>query len=265
MKAHIYIPTRGRPKVPTFWALPKKLRSRTTLVIRKDEQDLYKDVPCKKLVLPARVEGLSATRQWILKNTPHRYMIQIDDDFRSFNYKKDMDQWGLRIASEAEVLRMFAMIEHWLTSGFAHCGIMDRVRAAKPGTSMYQSNQLCAQFLAYDVKVLRTEKIRFDRVQLSQDKDVCLQLLELGYENRISRRFSYNNAPGDWDGGCSIYRTEKMRRDQSALLASLHPKGVIRRRVKPVKSKGVIINRAKNYVNWRLAFRSRINKRRGKQ
>ena len=267
MRSMIVIPSRGRPKVPTFWALPPVLRKRTTLVIRRDEEGLYEDVPATKVLLPPRVEGLSATRQWILDNINSRFVMQLDDDFSSFNYKPRMDDWALRRLNSAGVLRMFELVDYWITAGgFAHAGIMDRIRSAHPSDGgLYETNRLCAQFLAYDTRVLKGEKLRFDRVLLSQDKDMCLQLLELGYANRVSRRYSYNCAAPDTSGGCATYRTEKLRREQSDLLKSLHPEGVIRQRTKRVKSKNLkYIFRAKNYVNWRKAFNSRISERRMK-
>lgn len=265
MKSRIYIPTRGRPSVPTFWALPEELQRQTTLVIREDEEELYQCVPVDYVLLPKKVEGLSATRQWILENSG-RYVMQLDDDFASFNIKPHMDDWKLMRASPRQIVDLFNLVDYWITEKVAHAGIMDRVRAATPSTrGQYQTRQLCAQFLAYDNRVLRKEQIRFDRVLLSQDKDVCLQLLELGYENRISRRYSYNCKAGDSPGGCALYRTEKLRREQSDLLANLHPEGIIRQRKKRMKTKGGrVFFRAKNHVNWRLAFGARITERRSK-
>jgi len=262
MKARIVIPTRARPEVKTFYNLPKEIQKRTVLVIRPDEEWLYEAIPCKKIMLDKGVEGLSPTRQWILDNIDDRYVIQLDDDFSSYSFKPDMRQWKLIKATPRQVVEMFELVDFWLRKCVVHAGIMDRVRAAQPSKSgeEYSENTLCMQFLGYDQKILQEEGVRFDRVRLAQDKDVCLQLLERGYGNRVSKRFSYNCSGTDTTGGCAVYRTEKLRIKQAKLLARLHP-GIVTQIQKTVKKHGETITRMKNRVSWKLAFCSRIKDR----
>src|SRR5262245_13998567 len=97
MIKEIFIPSRGRAtKLVTPYTLPKELRNRCIVVVRPDEIDQYEDLHQRLefAELPKSVEGLSATRQWILHNSENRWHVQLDDDITAINFKSDSTKFG---------------------------------------------------------------------------------------------------------------------------------------------------------------------------
>jgi hypothetical protein len=54
------------------------------------------------------------------------------------------------------------------------------------------------------------------------DFDLTLQLLRLGFQNRVSNEFCHSQV-SHTPGGCSIYRTSAMQTESAHRLARYHP------------------------------------------
>lgn len=224
-----YIASRGRPYCLSYHALPKEIQKRTFIVVRPDDHDSYVEEGGFKtrqlITLPKRIEGLSPTRQWIQDNADDRFIVQMDDDLRSFSKKASHKTFAkLHIMTPSELLVMDAMFFKWLkTDRYGHCGMGDRVQsswASKP----FQDNTQMARLMCYDRLAVSSVKARWDRTPLIQDKDITLQLLRCGVPNRVSLLHCYSESGmGKRKNGVALYRTGKLYDECVLNLAKLHP------------------------------------------
>lgn len=251
----IYVPSRGRAqKLTTPYVLPFALEHRIVVVVRYDELHEYanaakEDRQFEFLALPKNFKGgLSETRQWILEQSNDRYLIMLDDDITGINIKKDLSAYGTIVKSDPnEFIKCFAQLRRWMDDGFAHVSFADRFIAARPSKLPYYENGRIAQTLFYNRDVLVKHRIRFDRVALMQDLDVNLQLLGLGYRNRVSVKYSFNSRWYGQPGGCSAYRTSELHDKVARKMEKLHP-GITKLIPKP-KGGGMTMR-----TSWTKAF-----------
>lgn len=258
----IYIPSRGRAKtLTTPYVLPEALFDKCVVVVRPDEIDEYKDQNIELasqnqfLVLPKGVNGLSATRQWIIEQANERFHAQLDDDITGFCYKPRSDVYGgvtrMRDGVQAKkVLKAVDVLMRWIREdGLAHVGISERFMAARPSEKPYYENNRLGQFTMWDLSILRKLGARFDRIKLMQDLDMNLQLLEAGYPSRVLTRISYVAKPEQFKGGCALYRDDEMKRKMCDKMARLH-KGIVQSKVK--------IKFGRTYYHLRTSWRKAL-------
>lgn len=224
---NVYIHTRGRAgKIPTLEWLPRKILGDVFLVVRHDEVNEYREHHIENYcILPKHINGLSATRQWILENAQGRYIAMLDDDLTRVNFKPQPDYFGgLRKATEKEIEKCFTTMQSWLENEIITlASFTDRMSSARPSSKMYYENGRVSQVFVMDRKIILNNKCRFDRVELAQDADMVLQLMKKGLRNRVWTRYSFNARGEDSAGGCSIYRNEELRKKVYAKMEKLHP------------------------------------------
>ena len=87
MNYKVYIPSKGRAGLVTS----HKLFINSTIVCPNSEIDDYKSHHDNVIGVPDKVRGITATRNWILDNVKDEWMIQVDDDARSFHKYENGD------------------------------------------------------------------------------------------------------------------------------------------------------------------------------
>lgn len=225
---NFYVPTRARPNCCT----PQTLESygvpthQIILVIRQDEQQLYEELGYPMTVLPPKVEGLSATRQWIIENVPVPH-CQIDDDITGFLEKPVYGEWKVRPIKSYRFWDMISLFKSWLDNGVIAASTQDRVGLARPSTGGYTSHTRIGQVIFIHGKKVTNAGWRFDRVKLYADQDMALQIVRAGYDTRVSNQFGHSMRPLREPGGCSVYRDQDCIMDAAFSLERLH-KGLIK-------------------------------------
>lgn len=219
----LYINTRNRlDRQPTYDHLSRVPRLNPVLVCPESE---VKDHLCngrRAMARPENCDNLSKTRQWLLEVCPSPVMVLMDDDL-DFFIRKDKESFHLRSANEGDLRELFKRIDTYFTrDGIKHLGLDMRQGNNHHDIPYVEVGRACS-FLAYDVNFLRENKIRFDRLPLMQDFDVCLSLLKLGHPNRIITEFCYNERGGsNAKGGVSDYRSAMLIANTSYALAKYH-------------------------------------------
>jgi hypothetical protein len=156
----------------------------------------------------------------------------MDDDIRTINLKGSSKVFGgVRKADPKHFIACFELMEQWMRSGIAHVGFAERMMAARPTPKPYYENGRMGQAMFYDLNVVRKVGASFNRVTLMQDLDMNLQLLEAGYPNRVSTRYSYTARPEDYAGGCGLYRTDTLKKAECLRMQKLHP-GIVEAKTK---------------------------------
>ncbi len=221
----IVITTHDREhKQITLNSLPEPIRKRTRLAIYKYEEENYRSVYPKQpyWLMPIKVKGLHAKRQFLIENTKTRYLLLMDDDFR-FCYRPDLNSSSL-VYLEPDSIKLIRMFETMrnMASDYAHVGISHRSGNHNYNKAFKFNTRIAGVFL-YDLSVLRREKIKLGRVVLMDDFDTILQLLRKGLSNVVLYRWCYNHiGNSNSKGGCSNYRTIEMQNRDAIKLAELH-------------------------------------------
>lgn len=218
-KHHIYIFTHGRVgKQRTLDNLHPDLREKTTLIIRKDEEGLHPHN--REFCLPTDMR-LSEARQYVLNNTHYKYITMLDDDL-DWSRRQDGSLPNAKHWQHEFSLDLFEEQERFLREGFIHCGV-----SAREGNNRikedYKDVDRMMRVLSYNTEVVNKEGCRFDRLMLKADFDMTLQLLRLGYPNRVSYRLAQGQGRSNDPGGCSEYRTSDMNDKVCEELENLHP------------------------------------------
>ena len=249
----IYIHTAGRPdKQITLKSFPSEIIKRTRLVVQNIEKERYYPFQENVVVLPAGINRLSPTRQWILENAESNKFVMMDDDL-TFAYRKQQTGTQLHKAGMENVLDMFNTIETNLEH-YIHVGI-----SAREGNNRIASETKTVtrmmRLLAYNKQEVLNTGARFDRIDTKQDFDMTLQLLRKGHKNLVLYNFAHNQPGSNNRGGCSVYRNDEMMNRCSHELAELHPEfvKVVEKTTKTSWGGGV---RTDVRIAWKKAYES---------
>jgi hypothetical protein len=252
---YIVIPSAGRPdKQPTLKAMPiNSLRGRLFLVVRKEDRLVYRKwkKDCQVISCPAAVQGVAATRQWVLENFQPK-VCMLDDDM-TFSARTG-DGVALKKATPSDIEKMFDLLESWLDEGFLHVGVSQRAgnnRIKSPFVETTRMNNV----YAFRSKEILEVGGRFDRLKVMEDFDLTLQLLRKGYKNRVTYDYAWGQGQSGAEGGCSLYRTWDMQRKAAQALQVLHP-GLVKIKIKKSKKawEGIGDERVDVNIAWKQAY-----------
>jgi len=254
----IYIPTRSRPHFSTLDALPQTLRSSTVVVVRADEADMYEEVVFSKkgrnpwiAVLPKKVEGLAATRQWILKHGQGEVIAMLDDDITSFCTKDDLEKFGgVRAMSMRETIRMFEEL-YGVMDYYTCVSTVDRMALARPSKTEFNFPSRAGQSMFINRKVAMKRGYRFDRIAIYHDQDFALQIARDGRKCATSNRYGHNMRPLYAKGGLQTYRDQSLVDECANKLVKLHGDLVT---LKWKERNGM--NIPTRSINWKRAYES---------
>jgi hypothetical protein len=273
----IVIPSSGRPKrQQTALALQmSKLDQsyRCGVVVYEDEADAYKRMSYKGkritglevFIVPEKFRGISRKREWILTRLAPklgaRYVAMLDDDL-SFCHRPVIAKPDMPYINKDpyEMHHMIETLTTWLENGFVHVGLVARQANRKTDVKWQQPGRLMNAY-AYNADkindLIGRGRLELGRVPVMEDFDLTLQLLRLGYVNRISCRFGWTTT-SNLKGGCSGYRTEKVQRLAAERLAELHGPFVqtVSRKAKTWKQG--FTERIDVRVQWKKAYQSSL-------
>lgn len=248
----IFIPTYGRSENQvTFNNLPETIQINTRLVIQDREREKYEKIPSfNKLVLPAHIRGIGPTRQFLIDN--YRTVLMLDDDLDFATRRADIPE-RFRASTPEDIENMLEAIVNTLDEGFHMVGVSGR-EGANRDTSQFKDCVRQLRIHAINCEFFREKNIRFDRVEFMEDFDATLQLLELGYPNRVLNGWVHNQHAGsNATGGCSEERTMEKQTEAAYRLQELHPKFVT---VVPKYSGDWGAPRMDVRVQWKRAYES---------
>lgn len=248
----IFIPTCGRSDTQVTWNnLPHAIRYQTSLVVQSQEESKYND-SWPLIVLPDNIRSIGPTRQWIIDNFPDEKILMLDDDL-DFAIRRSDDPTKFLPASDRDILRMLDNIELSLMEGYKLVGVSGR-EGANRDTGQFKEVTRQLRVHALDAGFFKEKNIRFDRVPFMEDFDAILQLLELGYPNRVLNGWVHNQRGGsNAPGGCSTTRTLEAHNEAAKVLQSLHPQYV---RIVNKESGNWGGARLDVNISWKKAYRN---------
>lgn len=253
----IFIPTMGRPnKQVTYDNLPPALQMNTTLVVPLDEVRFYM-AQTKAYVIGCPEKGIAPTRDWIMqyaKNTEIGKIVMLDDDIK---FQKRNDAMQIKNATDQECIEAFQWLENTLNEHI-HCGIAVRFNAfADPRE--YLSPGRMMHVLAYRPREVIESGAYFckgvDKDHVMDDFNMTLQLLTMGYNNKVS--LTYRTSPGKANskGGASLWRNVEITNRSANNMKKNFPDFV---RIREKKNwDGIVGAQQLDIVaNWKKAYES---------
>ena len=229
----IYIPSHRRPQdQKTFDFIPRRLRKNTFIIVDQKDFKAYKKIYGAN-VIKCPKNGICKTRQWIIENSKKKYAIMLDDDM---NFHIRNKKLKLQRCSPKEFINMVKLLESWLEEGIIHVGISQRFgnnRIEEDYTEIARMNNAYAYNCKKMIELKEKHNISFDYLENKHDKQlvmedflVTLSLLQLGFKNRVTYKYAWDQNQSGADGGCSLYRTSQMQKESAILLAQEFPKYV---------------------------------------
>ena len=193
----IYIPTLGRiGKQQTFDNLPSFVQDITVLVVQPQEQESHKGYPI--LVLPEDNIGLAKTRKWIYDYAGEERWGTLDDDLL---FKKRVENWKFPqapheegIIGEEDWKIILNGISEWFDNDFTFAGFRRGVLPELTNKKEYKdcTESICTVFFDGS-KLPKSDDLIWNYGLLGEDIHLNLQLLLLGYKNRVWDKYVYVN------------------------------------------------------------------------
>ena len=224
----IYIPTRGRVKNQlTLENLPPELYVETTIVCPQSEVPFHKmNHPHVGEVLaqPDEIKFIADKRKWIVDICPEDKIVMLDDDLR-FAVRREDDPVLFRKAEPADVIQAFKELEEILSEETPHAGFAVRGMGIGEGAQRggWQTAKRSIYSLAYYLPIVRFWA-EFGRIRIREDIDITLQLLSMGFPNKINHSFVTDQkafCPGGGDSPDE--RTVEISNNAARQLQEFHP------------------------------------------
>ena len=259
---NIVIPTCGRPGAQHTLRQLLAAGLHPFVVVQHHELTDYRRALPKGdytvVQLPENIKTIAPTRQYILENVgTDDKLVMVDDDLYFYKRRKD-DPTKLEDISPDELRAAFEELGETLdVKKVAHAGFAPR-EGANRCTDRTISNTRIMRVLAYRRDILTRYGLSFDDMEVMEDFHVALQLLELGFANRVLNWVAHNQAGGsNVAGGCSTFRTPELHARNAELLRRHHP-DVVRLVQKETKTAWGGGTRTDVVIAWKKAYKRGI-------
>jgi len=218
----IAVPSKGRAGLTTT---DKILKNNCTFFIPDSEYHQYKGLVKNIVCVPKEVQGITATRNWILKSTDERYVVMLDDDvrFAGYNSLEKRNTKKIEIKEEGfwveEFLKYFDLAEQL---GYKIWGT--RTESSPRGTYPYKPILTKSYVTASLMGIVNDGEYYFDEsFKVKEDYELCLRHIKDKGGILAIRYLHWENDHWGKDGGCKDYRTVDMERQAIKKLIKLYP------------------------------------------
>ncbi len=221
----IAIPSKGRAGLTTS----QKILKNATWFVPVSELHQYEGLYKNVIGVPIEVQGITQTRNWILKNSKNKYVVFIDDDVKNAGYTKMNERKSEKIDIKDEdfwmdeFLKLFDITEQM---NYKIWGI--KTEAATRSVYPYKPFLFKSYVTASCMGIVNDGEYFFDEdFKVKEDYEICLRhILDKG-GILAARYIHWENDHWDKDGGCKDYRTIEVERKAIKDLIKKYP-GMIR-------------------------------------
>ena len=179
--------------------------------------------------VPNEIQGITNTRNWILKNTKEKWVVFLDDDAKNVGYtelgrtqakKIDIQEEGFWAE---EFLKAFDLAEQL---GYKMWGV--KTEAAPRSVYPYKPILTKTYLTASCMGMVNDGEFYFDEnFKVKEDYEICLRHI-VKYGGILGIRYlHWENEHWTTEGGCKDYRTVEMEKKAIKDLVKLYP-GMIR-------------------------------------
>ena len=265
----IYINSSDRwDRVRSVKQMPEEWKAFTFIATTAKQAKKYKMLGWRVLSFPEAVPHfLSSERQWLLENSPARYVWMMDDDL-AFQYRKD---GKLLNCKPAQMEKLLEELTRTVQSGFPLVGV-----SARFGNNTVEEDHAditrVSRCYVVDTRVVKELKLNIAPFEpfLMQDFYMTLSFLKAGFKTRVLYNYAQGDGGSNTKGGCSRYRTPELLRKVSLFMARSFP-GVVTVTEKttkggwngfPVDAHGNV-HRTDVVVQWKKAYRPKKDASKG--
>lgn len=251
----IYIPTYRRATAldQLTWSMfPPRWKTRTTVVVHKDEALWFKAQGMNYLVCPVQGTGITPVRQWILDHTQGP-IIMMDDDFKFAKRRSDEPTKFASLNNDPEEVGVMLDILESMFEQSAVVGLHNRGGANFAEYPVVTNGRING-VIGVDSEIARQEGIKFSGVELMEDFHLALQFLLRGYPNAVLSSYVKDFAGLNAPGGCSTFRTSTRQADAARRLQHLYPNFVSLSERPPMR--GEDVPRTDVRVGWAKAAKA---------
>jgi hypothetical protein len=221
----IAIPSKGRAGKTTS----QKIFPNATWFVPESELHQYKDIYKNIVGVPINIKGITATRNWILKNSKNKWVVFIDDDVENAGYTKLHETKSQKIEIKQEniwlneFIKLFDITEQL---NYKIWGI--KTEAAPRSVYPYKPINLKSYITASCMGIINDGEYYFDEdFKVKEDYEICLRHIVNKGGILAARFLHWENNHWDKDGGCKDYRTIQIEKNCIKKLIEMYP-GMIR-------------------------------------
>lgn len=218
----IAVPSKGRAG---FTTTNKILPNICTFYIPESEYHQYQGLIKNIVCVPKSIQGITNTRNWILKNTDERYVVFLDDDAKNVGYTKLHERRAemIKIYDEGfwgeEFLKYFDLLEQFK---FKIWGT--KTEAATRSVYPYKPILLKTYVTASCMGIINDGEYYFDEnFKVKEDYELCLRHIKDKGGILGIRYLHWENEHWSTEGGCKDYRTIDMEREAIKKLIQMYP------------------------------------------
>lgn len=217
----VAVPSKGRAGLTTT---NKVLPDLSTFYVPESELHQYSYI--KNLVgVPKDIKGITATRNWILKNSNDKWIVFLDDDVKSCGYTKMGERKSEKIEIrdqkfwEDEFIKAFDLTEQL---EYKIWGV--KTEASPRSVYPYKPFLFKSYITASCMGIINDGEYYFDEdFKVKEDYEICLRHIVDKKGILAIRYIHWENDHWDQDGGCKDYRTIEMEKDAIKRLAKKYP------------------------------------------
>lgn len=175
--------------------------------------------------VPNNIQGITNTRNWILKNTKEKWVIFVDDDVKNVGYTKMEKTQAKKIEVREEsfwykeFIKAFDLTEQL---GYKMFGV--KTESAPRSVYPYKPILTKTYLTASCMGLINDGEFYFDEnYKVKEDYEICLRHI-VKYGGILGIRYlHWENEHWKTDGGCKDYRTVEMERKAIKDLVRMYP------------------------------------------
>jgi hypothetical protein len=221
----IAIPSKGRAgRVKS-----QKLLRASVVYVPELEVEAYQTAGTKNVVgVPNEIRGITATRNWILRNCGDERVVMVDDDLKNQGFVKLFArETKHKKMSEDEWLGEFTKLFE-LTEGLRYriwgVSTESAARSVYPYKPFFWKSYITASCMG----IVNDGRTYFDEsFRVKEDYELNLRCIKEDGGIVAARYLYWENEHWETEGGCKDYRTQAMERDAIKRLQKMYP-GMIR-------------------------------------
>ena len=222
----VAIPSKGRAGQTTT---NKILPNIGTFFIPESEYHQYKGIIKNLKCVPKEVQGITATRNWILKNSDDQWVVFLDDDAKNVGWTKLEERKAIKIEEKSEgfwfeeFLKCFDLTEQM---NFKMWGV--KTEAAPRSVYPYKPILTKTYLTASCMGMINDGEYYFnEKYKVKEDYEICLRHIRDKGGILGIRYLHWENEHWITPGGCKDYRTMDIEREAIKMLIKEYP-GMIR-------------------------------------
>tara|TARA_R100000664_G_scaffold675_1_gene2009 strand:- start:345 stop:1061 length:717 start_codon:yes stop_codon:yes gene_type:complete len=200
-----------------------------TFFVPNSEVHQYKAFVKNIIGIPNNIQGITPTRNWILKNTKEKYVVFIDDDVKTCGYNKLLERNTKKIEIKNEEFwneefkKFFMMCEEL---EYKMWGV--RTESSPRGTYPYKPILFRTYLTASCMGMINDGEYYFnEKYKVKEDYEICLRHIRDKGGILGIRYLHWENEHWTTEGGCKDYRTIEIERDCIKRLIKEYPNMVL--------------------------------------